>query len=520
MNKTQSPFGRSIARSLIAGVLVVTLVSCHSWKPATVADIRTDKEDHNYGMRLYFPEGTVELRENWVLEYPLVVGEVARTTGQVQGEARPPLREGSTAPVQAFDLEKTQRVELLKSARGKTAILSVGITLGVVVAIAAIIAATKSSCPFVYVDEGTGERLVGEGYPGAVFRSIQRDDLLALPIRGDGVLSVRLVNWAPENQYTDRLELALVDHAPAQRAVATTDARVLIVGSSQGPDRATDLEGVDWLAAVRAVDGYVWSTDLRRVSMLSRTPAREGLEASFAAPGGRPVLELHLKTTKWMEVVFARFFAMMGSRFDRIVKNANEEGGPEIRKWRRREGVDLRVEALRGGRWETVDYVQATGAVAMRDVAIPFPKDWPEDMPVKVRLSGGTGFWRVDAIALSTLIDERPRVRCLVPERAIGMDGSDQLAILAAADHRYNELAEYGDWLETSFSLPAVPPGVTRSVFLNTNGYYNPHTPARPEPSLRKLKQIRDEEGALALYGVDFFRDLGLPSASRAPAGP
>jgi hypothetical protein len=520
MNKTHSPFGRSMARSLTAGVLVVTLASCHAWKPATVVDIRSGKEDRDHGMRLYFPEGTVELRENWILEYPLVVGEVAQTTGQVQGEARPPLRKGSTVPVQAFDLDKTQRVELLKTDGGKTAVLAVSLSVAGVVAIAAIIAATKSSCPFVYVDEGTGERLVGEGYPGAVFRSIQRDDLLALPIRGEGAARVRLVNWAPETQYTDRLNLALVDHDPAQRAVATADARVLIVGPSQGPESATDLEGVDRLAALRAADGYVWSTDLRRVSTLPRTPTREGFEASFATPGGRPVLELHLKTTKWMEVVFARFFTMMGSRFDRIVKNANEKGGPEIRKWRRREGVDLRVEALRRGRWETVDYVQATGAVAMRDVAIPFPEDWPEDMPVKVRLSGGTGFWRVDAIALSSLMNERPQVRLLAPEHAVGMDGSDQLAILAAADHRYHELAEYGDWLETSFSLPAVPPGLNRSVFLDVNGYYNPHPPARPEPALRKLRQIRDEEGALAHYGVDFFRDLGLHSVSRATAGP
>lgn len=519
MKSTHSLVASSIVRSLIAGVLVVTVASCHSWKPATVADIRTGKEDHNHGMRLYFPDGTVDLREDWVLEYPLVVGEVTQTTGQVRSEARPPLRKGSAAPAQAFDLERAQRVELLKVDGGKTAGLAVASAAGVV-AVIAIIVATKSSCPFVYVDEGSGERLVGEGYPGAVFRSIQRDDLLALPIRGEGTPRVRLVNWAPETQYTDRLELALVDHAPAQRAVATTDARVLIVGSSESPESATDLEGVDRLAVLRAADGDVWSTDLRRVSAVSRAPAREGFAASFAAPGGRPVLELHLKTTKWMEVVFARFFAMMGSRFAGIVKNANEEGGPEIRKWRRREGVDLRVEALRAGRWETVDYVPATGAVAMRDVAILFPKDWPVNLPVEVRLSGGTGFWRVDAVALSTLRDEWPRVRLLAPERAIGMDGSDQLAILATADHRYNELAEYGDWLETSFSLPAVPPGVTRSVFLATNGYYNPHPPVRPEPSLRKLKRIRDEEGALARYSVDFFRDVGSRSAARAAARP
>ncbi len=199
---------------------------------------------------------------------------------------------------------------------------------------------------------------------------------------------------------------------------------------------------------------------------------------------------------------------MMGDRFASYIKQGNEAPAKEIMEWRQREGVDLRVEALNGSRWETLGYVPATGAVAMRDVAVSFPEDWPAQETVQVRVSGGTGFWRVDSFALSTLLDEQPRVERVTPQQAVAMDGTDQLAILAAVDGRYNELANYGDWLEARFILPSLPEGAARSVFLATNGYYNSHPPVHPDRSLMTLKRIRDEEGGLVSYGLSFYRDI------------
>ncbi len=175
-------------------------------------------------------------------------------------------------------------MELLKHNPWATTGAVVGGTAGVLVVLIAIVIATKSSCPFVYVDEGAGQKLVGEGYPGAVFRSIQREDLLALPIKGEGAVKVRLVNWAPETQYTDRLELSLVDHAADQRVIATADARPLLVRASRPPRFARDLEGADCLAAVRSADEVSWSTDLHRVSARNDAPDREGIEAALPSP--------------------------------------------------------------------------------------------------------------------------------------------------------------------------------------------------------------------------------------------
>jgi hypothetical protein len=155
----------------------------------------------------------------------------------------------------------------------------------------------------------------------------------------------------------------------------------------------------------------------------------------------------------------------------------------------------------------------------MRDVAIAFPQDWPVDEPLRVRVSGGNGFWRVDSLAVSALLEARPPLRRVLPRSAIGIDGGDQTAVLAAADGRYNTLSRDGDWLEARFDLPPVPPGARRAVFLFTNGYYNPHPPSRPDRSLRTLKRIRDEEGALVRYGHEYYSTFASRAANAGHGG-
>jgi hypothetical protein len=207
-------------------------------------------------------------------------------------------------------------------------------------------------------------------------------------------------------------------------------------------------------------------------------------------------------------MVLGRVSALTGNRFAAYLKRGNEAAAAGILEWRHRQGVDLRVEALRDARWETIGYVTSTGAVAMREVALPLPEDWPAQKTLRVRVSGGTGFWRVDSVGISPLIDERPQLRTLDPLIALGMDGTDLSAILASADGRYNTLSEWGDWMEARFSLPAARTGTIRSVFLSTNGYYNPHPPARPQRSLRTLQHIGEDDAGLARFSTSFYREF------------
>jgi hypothetical protein len=195
---------------------------------------------------------------------------------------------------------------------------------------------TKSSCPFVFVDEGQGERLLGEGYPGAIYRAIERDDLLPLPVHGAGPLRLRLANLVDESQYTDRLELLTVDHPAGSRALTSAERTILLVGPAQPPREAQDFQGRDRLALVAAADGEAWRSELQQAAMANRPAVRDCLTASFAPIEGRPVLEVRLKSSRWLETVTGRYFAAMGDSHAAYLAKLNAADGRQIEAWRAR----------------------------------------------------------------------------------------------------------------------------------------------------------------------------------------
>ncbi len=504
--RNHDPWRHPSLRSALHAVLLASMLAsfgCHTWRstvPTTLG--QKERPAGRNDVRLTFAEGTVVLASgHWSLDYPRIWGRVESFKGfgkAMPGEAMP----GHPAEDRSFDLEKAQIAEVHAFSYPKT----IGLSMGIPVALMLAVLATKSaSCPIVQIDRGDGFDTVGEGYPGAVFRCLRREDLLALPEVASGPLSLRLLNLAEEIQYTDVAEVWAVDHGPADRVLATAEAGVVRVGLPLEPCDVRDLAARDVLAQVRSKDGLVWQTELANVSGEGSGPLRESLTATFTPGGQRPVLEASLENTRWTEVVLGRYFALMGDRFDEFMKKGNEGDPKAILAWRDREGVDLRVEVERAGRFETVAIVPATGAVELRHMAILLPSGLGPG-PVKVRLSGATGFWRVDHLALSQALDGEPIIHQIKPTRAVDGERNDQLTLLAAKDGRFHALPHIGDRVDISFTLPALEGGRSRTCFLRTFGYYNPLPPAYPNKSLVKLKTIRDEPGALARFGLDFYQ--------------
>ena len=387
---------------------------------------------------------------------------------------------------------------------------------GVLALVFLLVALTKESCPIVYVDRGFGWEQVGEAYAGAAFRSIQRDDLLPLaPLDDQRSLRVRLRNEARETQYTDRAELVVVDHEDTSRPLSTFDGRLVAVGPSRPALRAADLRGRDVGALLADEDGRPWQADLVQAASERGVPLRDGVIAEFDAVPPSPVLEMVGGNTDWLDLAFGRFFAAMGDRLPRYLATGNDPArGHRIRRWREREGVDLAVDVWREGTWQRVAVVPTVGPVAMRHVAVPLPAGAGD---LRVRLSGGLGFWRFDRVALSAALPARHGVVTLAPRAAHGATSPDQRTVLAAADGVYDALENLVDTLEMHFDLPPRPPGTRRFAFLSTNGYYNVHLPLQRQWLPGTLRAVRDRPGSLARLALELARAYAAPiPAARA----
>jgi hypothetical protein len=407
-----------------------------------------------------------------------------------------------------IDLREVQEIEVYDARTGLTILAAVGVVAALVGVVILIVALTKKSCPFVYVVTAEGPLLVGEAYSGAVTKATQRADLMPFPRLGGKKARVWLANEALETQYTDQLELWLVDHAPELRAVATAAAHPILVGAPLAPTRVTDLAGADVTSLVTAQDGRSWQTDLDRAVTAPEPDLREGLVATFPPPrpGTRQVLELQAGNTAWMDLVFGRWFALFGNSLDSFLASGEDPSSAAgALAWREREGVDLSIEVFRAGGWERASVVPPLGPIAMRRVAVPLPTTDPGE-PVRVRLTGGLGFWRFDEIALSELQTAEPRTARVAPEEARQDDGTDVRMLLAASDGRYQVLARPGQKVDLAFQLPEPAPGLVRDAFLFTSGYYLVNPSPDAAKSIATLRTLRDEPRGLSRFSLDLYR--------------
>jgi len=440
--------------------------------------------------------------------YPIVRGRPREVTG---GEVQ-------------LDLRTAQRMEIHEVDGGKTALVTIGAIGGVLAALLIIVALTKESCPFVYVDRGQGWELVGEAYAGAAFRSIQRDDLLPLPTLAGGRARIRLRNEARETQYTDRAALILADHDSGTRVLSTFDGRLVLVGAPIAAASARDLAGRPAADLLATRDERLWQTDLAAVVADPRAPLAEGLEASFPLPDrGAPILELVGGNTPWLDLVFGRFFAAMGDRLPKYIASGNDSSaGDRIRSWRARQGVDLTVEVLEQGAWRKVATLPTVGPAAQRHVAVPLPRGGEAGAGVEttVRLRGGLGFWRIDQLTLSIERDGGFAVEELTPVAARGRNGGDERAAVATVDGTYNALEVMDEAIDLDFELPPLAEGRTRSAFLLTTGYYNVHTPIQGQWSPGTLRAIRSEPDGLSRLSRDLAREYLRIARRAAPAPP
>lgn len=503
------------ATTIAVAILFLISVSCSSWKGVPLDKV-TSGEKQLVGKEVRFHKaGAVwELLVHEV-ELPMVRG-VSKAT---------------KTPVE-LDLREITLLEV-KEINGWTTFLVVAVAVTLVVILIVVVTgddddenstaqSDTTSCPIVYV-EGDGEPLlVGEAYGGAIFRSVQRDDLMALPDPSGRRLRVLLANAARETQYTDVAELITVHHRPRVRVVATHDQDVLPVGRAAEPSRVADFSGAEFTTVLNEPDHVYWETDASGWVSEPNGPVRDGLIATFPKPraGKRPVLELTLSNTDWLETVVQRFFGLMGDDFDTYLARGNAPAaGPLVRNWIEREGVSLEVEWKNGDRWDRVGLVPPVGPMAFRSVAVPLPEAAAARGvdEIELRVTGGSGFWRIDSMELSTVLDEPIDVKRTPAVSALDRLGVDSKDALARVDGDYQVLDGAGDWLRVEFDAAPASIGRERTLFLFTNGYYNLHPPQQGEAASSEVVTIMNVEGSLARFGMDLYR-TSYEAALKRPA--
>jgi hypothetical protein len=406
-------------------------------------------------------------------------------------------------------LDQVQRLWIRRTDAGRTALAVIGVLAGALLVTAAIAAATKESCPFVYSWDGTRYIFDAEPYGGAISRGLERDDYGRLEnLRADnGWYKLLVTNEVNETQMTNFMELWVVDHAPGGAVLPDVTGRLHVVSQPIPPTSARDQRGRDLLGWLRSTDRVIYEP----LAVADAGGMRDEIVLVFPRPPGavRARLVTNVATGIWGSHMIRAMLQLRGREVDAWY--ARVDGGQHSRDslmaWDLREELyHLRIDVQEPDGWRTRGLLPGGGPFIAEDRVVPLDLSKVEGDSVRLRIRPPRGFWALNSFALDYGQDNPVKVDTLRPASATDARWGDVLPALRATDDRYYAMPYTGDYGHVAFRAPAEKAGAERTVLLHTRGYYRLHLPIAGAPDTATLRRLGEVPGAAAEFAAEQFR--------------
>lgn len=411
----------------------------------------------------------------------------------------------------SIPLDQVQRlwVEHRTLSKGRTIGLTAALAVGTFVTIAAIEVATKQSCPFVYSWNGTEFQFDAEPYGGAITHGLEKDDYSALErLRPEnGHYRLLLTNEVDEEQFTNLMELWVVDHAPGVRVAADPNGNLHTLGDLRAPMAAVDGDGRDLMPWLRADDTLIWEP---LAVPDSNGNLRRDVVLTFDKPEGVRTAKLvaNAATALWGSYMIKRIVELRGRETGAWLQllDTHPEEVKALFDWDLHEelyALKIYVEEPTG--WKVRGILPGTGPFISKQRVIPLDLSQVRGNQVRIRLRPPAGFWALNSFALDYSPDTAVHLTTLLPSRAQDVRKRNLLPELIAGDKLYYAMPTNDDKAEIDFNVPPEVPGRGRTIFLHSRGYYRLHLKAVGEPDLARLEKIQNVPDAAAHFGAEMF---------------
>lgn len=400
-----------------------------------------------------------------------------------------PLIEGESVTISASSIEKAEVYDPDTGATTASFVFGgLGIALGVITVIGVIVFLTKSSCPFVYVNNGNEYVFAGEIYSGAIFKSIERDDYLPLPTtQADETLNLIIANKLKEQQYINQLRLLQVSHPTGTRIIPDRLGNVhhirqpvsLISATVHEHDISTLLAGLD-----SARFGF---------NVESGKDFFNDVVVTFPKPAD--VNEAHLvmnaKNSLWGDYVFGEFTRLFGRSYTSWIEKQNKKA-PVEKTWASDQGLAMKVFVEKNGAWEFVDRIDLVGPLAFRDLVVPLDLSDQKSQTVRIKLSAGFMLWDVDYVGMDFSADTGMTINYIQPEQALTNTGESALPSLLQADAHYLIQKTTGDEVKIAFPIESRERGgMQYDYILHSRGYYQHVRDYEGDPEITALLSFK-----------------------------
>ena len=446
----------------------------------------------NYELRGY----ATELPPEHTYKHPAKIGSGQRYKKQVQS----PLNEvhlflndqTRIAPGQSLSIPVASIEKIGYS--DKDAVRSVfnvvGIAIGTLAIITVIVALTKSSCPFVYVDDGGKWVFQGEIYPGNIYESAQKTNYMKLPdiVEVDGFYNLQITNELMEIQHTDEAVLEVVDHPGSVSVAMDPSGNLHTIASPVAPVKAIADDHYSIIREIEATDTHLASFD---TPLQGSDPVRHiDLWFDHRADQTSGKLVLSLKNSLWLDYTMGKFYEQFGNYFPKFQQDRQSTDLKEAYQWREEQSLPLSVYADTGRGWVLQQQVYAVGPLKFQELVVPIALEGLGDRPARIRLQTGFMFWEIDKVAMDYSENIPLKKTEVFPYRAVDNYDRDARELLAGSDRKYLTQEQVGDWVEIQYQSPPVK-GEKRTAFLRNRGYYNYIRDFSGEPDFTELRKFR-----------------------------
>ena len=392
---------------------------------------------------------------------------------------------------QSIPLEYLEEIQVIDPDTGATVasyfLGTLGVIAGAFAILLVIVAATKSSCPYVFSYNGETFLFEGEIFGGAIMQNLQREDYIPLPglkIENNQV-RVRINNELKEKHFVDVANLLMVSHPMGTRVLIDSNGKPRIISNTVQPTEAYTLKGNEVLNPLLEKDNncILFNEENENTNAVI-------LKFSNENPMEKSRLMLTAKNTLWLDYIFTKFTEKLGGFFDLWMKEQAELTAQQRMQRTIEEGFPLTVSVLKKGKWQIIEHIPTVGPLAMRDFVIPVnTKELGKEILIKIE----TGFlyWELDYAAMDFTPQSNINLKRIKATEVYSSDQLNWKKALSRVDGKYMEQPAPGMIAEMTF---AVEPGKTelqQSFFLHTSGYYELIRNYRGLPRLKELKKFK-----------------------------
>jgi hypothetical protein len=375
---------------------------------------------------------------------------------------------------------------------GRTILNIVGGIAGTLALLSIIVALTKSSCPFIYVDNGEEFVFTGELYPGIITANQMRDDYLLLPNLNqvDNEYSIKITNELKEIQHTDFVQLMEIEHAKDLIVLLDKNGNPHTFSNIISPTSVQVDNMISKNKSVLAKDDTFYLFN----SQLNNSSSTRNIELSFNKPHQTDNAKLFLtvKNSMWLDYVFGKFNEQFGTYYNQFQKDQQNVSAEKSNAWMNEQNIPLSVYLKTDKGWELVEKINAVGPMATRDIAVPIDLNTVKGEEVVIKLETGFMFWELDYVGIDYTQNVALDINYRTPNKAIDDNGVDVTPQLLAADNNFFVQPNVGDQVVVTFTTSVNNPDLKRSLFIKNRGYYNYIRDYKGVPNFQKLKLFQE----------------------------